>query len=487
MSAAVSVDPRTGAEVAAPRESSADEIRDVIAAAAAVAPEVAATPPRIREAWLEALAAALVEHADELVALADQETALGEVRLRTELERTAANARYYGAVGARGDWMRAVRDDLDGVSLARAFLPIGVVGVFGASNFPFQFGVLGHDTCSAIAAGCPVVVKHHPAHPRLSARLGEVARAALADAGAPDGVFGEVIGFAAGVELVAADPVRAIGFTGSQRGGMALVETAAARTRPIPVYAEMGTVNPVLVTTRAAATRADDIAEGLVASFTLGGGQFCTKPGLVLLPEGSGLTERIAERVERAGGAWLLTAAIAQSFASGIDARVATGSEVLASGGRPDAGHAAAPTALRASIRDLSDGSPLIEECFGPLLIVVEYTDPAEARDALARLQPSLAAAVQTDGSGADPELEAVTPLLLDQVGRLVVDGWPTGVACSDAMQHGGPWPATSRPDATSVGAAALERWTRPVAVQGVPDAALPAPLRADDPWGVRP
>lgn len=471
--------PRTGLPTDGPDTTPTEEVEALAARAAAAFRITSTATPQTRLAWVTALADALDAHAEELIPLAEEETALGLPRLTGELAKTATNARYYAAAGASGAWLRAVVETVPGppdLDLRRAHLPIGPVAVFTASNFPFQFGVIGHDTCSALAVGCPVIVKAHPAQPRLSVRLGEIAGAALAAAGAPEGAFALVHGMEAGLALVDAPAIAAVGFTGSQRGGMALVERSAARPRPIPVYAEMGTVNPVVVTP-AAAKRAAEIATGFVDSFTLGVGQFCTKPGLLLAPAGSGLSEAVAAAVASRSGAWQLTAGMADAYAAGVRTFADAGATLLATGTAPEEGFGVAPVALEVALDDLVPGA-LLEECFGPVALVTDYDTVEQAREVLARLQPSLAASVWTDGTGSDPDAAAFVGDLASQVGRVVVDGWPTGVACADGMQHGGPWPATSRPEASSVGAAALERWTRPVAFQNVPNAALPAALR---------
>lgn len=522
-SADVGHDPRTGTAHPAVAHSTPAQVEAALQAAASAAPALAATAPIERAVWLDAVADALEAHADELAALADSETALGSPRLPGELAKAAAQARFYGTVAADGAFLDATIDHAAGappVDLRRVRMPLGPVAVFGASNFPFGFGVAGHDTCSAIAAGCPVVVKAHPAHPRLSARLAELVGGALIAAGAPAGTFGLVAGFEAGLALVDDPRIAAVGFTGSQSGGMALVERAAARgtgsdahgrpARPIPVYAEMGTVNPAVVTTAAAVTRAAEIAAGFVDSMTLGTGQFCTKPGLLLVPAGSGLVEAVAAEASRRPTGYALTAGIADAFATGLadlrgagardaepgDEATPASSSASTGGARTERlperegestsgeGFAVTPTVLTAAAADLQPGSRLLEECFGPLGLVVEYAGAAERDDVLARLQPSLAAAVATAGDG-DPETAGLVALLAGQAGRVVVDGWPTGVAGTWAQHHGGPWPATSRPEASSVGAAALVRWVRPVAFQDVPDSALPPAVREADPWGV--
>ena len=439
-----------------------------------------------------AIAGALEAHAEQLWALADEETALGETRLRGELAKCAASARFYGTVAADGRWIGALVDSVPGpvpTELRRAQLSLGPVAVFGASNFPFGFGVLGHDTCSALAAGCPVVVKAHPAHPRLSLALAELATEALRAAGAPDGTFGLVAGFEAGLALVDAPDVSAVAFTGSQRAGLALVERAAKRDRPIPVFAEMGTVNPVVVTPYGARAP-EQVATGFVESFTLGHGQFCTKPGLLFAPAGAGIREEVGRLVAAAPPGWLLTRGMADSYRDGVARLVETGATVLSTA--PDApdqvadasGFAARPTALGVGLDALRPGSPLLEECFGPVALLVEYDCLEDALAAVARLQPSLAGAVITSGPE-DPETGRAVAALAAQVGRVVVDGWPTGVATSWGMNHGGPWPATSRPDASSVGATALLRFTRPVCFQDAPQEALPPFLRDENPWGL--
>ncbi len=500
--------PRTGDHVDGPAESAPAEVDAAVAAAAGAFPLVAATPPIVRQAWLEAIAQELEANADELCAIADEETALGETRLRGEVAKCAASARFYGSVAAAGHWVGALVDTVPGpapTQLRRANVSLGPVAVFGASNFPFGFGVLGHDTCSAIAAGCSVVVKAHPAHPRLSVALAELATSALVGAGAPNGTFGLVSGFEAGLALVDAPAIAAVAFTGSQRAGLALVDRAGRRERPIPVYAEMGTVNPVVVTPSAVAGEgsAEQVAAGFVGSFTLGQGQFCTKPGLLLAPAGSGIAEAVGSLVGQVAPGWLLTQGIADGYRNGLAQLVDAGATVLGEGrvpGRGDpadpitssaqevpdapAGFSARPAALQVDLDALQPGSAFLDECFGPVALVAEYASLDDALAAISRMQPSLAGAVITSGPY-DPDTAAAVETLSRQVGRVVVDAWPTGVATSWGMHHGGPWPAASRPDASSVGSAALLRFTRPVCLQDVPQAALPPFLRDDNPWGL--
>jgi NADP-dependent aldehyde dehydrogenase len=481
MSTVTSHDPRTGAIVGTVRESTPEEVAAAAEAARVAAPAVAAAPADVRRTWLAAVADALVEDLDELVRLADCETALGVERLTGEVHRTAGQLRFYADAAVDGAYLGLVREAATETTpeLVRVRRPLGPVAVFGASNFPFAFGVLGNDTASALAAGCPVVVKAHPAHAALCERLAEIATGALRAAGAPAGTFSLVRGFRAGVDLVAHPAVAAVGFTGSQAGGMALWQAARERPVAIPVYAEMGTVNPVVVT-RAAAGSMGDVAAGFVGSFTMGSGQFCTKPGLLLVPAGSGGAEAVGRAlVEAAPAPVMLTERIAEQVGTGVEELVAAGASIVAE--VPSAAAWGAPAVvLTAPAAALGAGSRLLEECFGAVALVVDYADDAELAATVGRLQGCLAAGVFATPD--DPDGAAYLQLLEPKAGRLLVNGWPTGVAVSRAQQHGGPWPATSDPSATSVGSAALDRFVRPVAYQSVPDAWLPSAARAGEP-----
>ena len=486
----LSFNPRNGQSTPSHPPTSPDEVADVVATAAAASGAVAAAPAAVRASWLGAIAHGLKSQADELITLADEETALGSPRLTAELAGAARSLRFYGAVAAEGSYLGATIDHPthpdSGVpakpDLRRVQVPLGPVAVFGASNFPFGFGVLGHDTASALAAGCPVIVKAHPAHPRLSARLAEIATRALAGIGAPAGTLQIVHGFDAGTRLVTDPGIRAVGFTGSQAGGLALWRLAATRPEVIPVYAEMGTVNTVVVTPAAAAQRSRQIAAGFVGSFTLGMGQYCTKPGLLLVPARSGLAEQVASALgEASPQGWMLTEAIAGSYAAGIGRLEDAGAKIVAQLPPAERGWAAGPVLLQADAASLTAGSALLEECFGPVAIIVEYDGDQALSAVLNALPGSLTAAAH--GGADDPALPRLVAELSRRCGRVVVNGWPTGVAVGWAQQHGGPWPATSSPAHTSVGASALGRFTRPVAYQDVPDGALPPPLRESNPW----
>ncbi len=482
MSVDVSHDPRTGAVAATVPHSTDLQVDEAVGRARAVAPVLAATPPAVRRAWLGAVADALVRHTDELARLADWESGLGLPRLSGEVARTADQLRFYGDVAVEGSHLGATLDPQH--TLARINVPRGPVAVFGASNFPFAFGTLGNDTASALAAGCPVVVKAHPAHAALAKRCTELAIEAWDDAGGPAGAISSVHGLQAGVRLVQHPQVAAVGFTGSQHAGLALWRLAQDRTTPIPVYAEMGTVNPVVVTP-AAADRLAEVSAGLVGSVTLGDGQFCTKPGLLLAPTGHDAASHVARSLERAAPRpVMLTRAIAESVESGIAEMVAAGATVVARVPGPPTGWTAPAAVLSAPAETLVPGSRLLEECFGPVVVVAEYADLDEALDLIGRLQGALGASLFSRGVD-DDAAPRVLAALTDRVGRVVHDGWTTGVATTWAQHHGGPWPATSEPGSTSVGAAALARFVRPVTYQGLPDALLPEPLRASNPWGI--
>ncbi|WP_314172160.1 aldehyde dehydrogenase family protein [Streptomyces winkii] len=480
--------PRTGSVTCTVAVTPPERVEKALAAASAAARAVGSLSPNSRARWLREIADALEEPdtATDLIATADQETALGETRLAGELARTAEQLRFYAQVACEGSYLGATIDRATAAapSLARTRIPLGPVAVFGASNFPFAFGVLGNDTASALAAGCPVVVKGHPAHPGLSARLADLAARVLERVGAPDGTFALVTGFECGADLVRSEHISAVAFTGSQQGGQHLWRLANEREVVIPVFAEMGTVNPVVLTPAGAARKAE-VAAGFVESFTGGAGQFCTKPGLLFAPSGSEFAADAARALGScAPRAWCLTENIAASATTGVTELVEAGAIVVSQVAGPAHGWSVASTLLAAPIGAVRPGSRLLAECFGPVALVVEYDDMPQLLTVVTGLQGALAACVMSGGerdSDVGPLLEAVTPL----VGRVVVDGWPTGVATAWGQQHGGPWPATTVPASTSIGAAALDRFTRPVTYQGAPDAALPPPVQSGNPWSL--
>ncbi|GLY86893.1 aldehyde dehydrogenase (NADP(+)) [Actinoallomurus iriomotensis] len=481
MTAVTSVDARTGEVVTTvAQESTAEETAAACERAAAAFPGLEAMGRHGRAGLLRAMAGALEEARERVVAVADRETALGERRLNGELTRTCFQLRLFAEVLDEGSYVEATIDHAGPTpmgprpDLRRMLVPLGPVGVFGASNFPLAFSVPGGDTASALAAGCPVVAKAHPSHPATSQLCLELLDAAVREARAPEGTIGLVHGARAGTDLTAHPAIRAVGFTGSYRGGRALFDVANARPDPIPFYAEMGSLNPLVVTPEAAAGRAAEIAEGYVASFTLGAGQFCTKPGLAFVPDGKAgerFRAETARRVRDLGGTVLLNAGIAEGFRDGVDRLTGQrGVAVLAAGDGP-----LAPVLFTVRAQDFA--GPLLEECFGPAGVLVEYDEPEALLEILAGLPGNLTATVHT-GEGETDLPARLATVLRERAGRLVWNGFPTGVAVSHAMHHGGPFPATSNPLHTSVGTTAIRRFLRPVTWQDAPEALLPPELR---------
>lgn len=477
--------PAAGAEPVA--ETFAD-VDSACAGAAQARDWLAATSPQARAGLLTALADAVDAAADELVPIAQQETCLPLDRLRGEVTRTSGQLRLFADVVREGSCLEVV---LDGArpdltpprpDLRRWLVPLGPVAVFTASNFPFAFSTLGNDTASALAAGCPVVVKTHPGHPRLTAATLEVARRAL-DGLTPVPVLSAVgPELETGVRLVRDERIEAVGFTGSVRGGLALQRIAQERPRPIPFYGELGSINPVFVTRSAASARGEQVARGFVGSYTLGTGQFCTKPGLLLAPRGSGLREAVVAAAAQVGGQAMLNPAIRSGFLSGLEHRLGlAGIEVLLPGGFDQVSGSVAPSLVAVPAAALAAEPDLLEECFGPTSLLVEYDDDAELLDVARRLPGVLTATVAAEGG--EPVLADLVPLLVARAGRVLWNGWPTGVAVTWSMQHGGPFPATTNALHTSVGATAVRRFVRPVTWQGWPQELLPEGLRDDNPW----
>ncbi|MDQ4213249.1 aldehyde dehydrogenase family protein [Microbacterium sp. ASV81] len=467
-------------------------VAEVAAAAAGAARAFAATAPRERGAALVAVADALDAHAAELIAIAMRETGLTEARLTGELKRTSWQLRLFADTIVDGAYLDARIDAADPEyvigprpDVRRVLEPVGPVLNFAASNFPFAFSVAGGDSAAALAAGCPLVVKAHSGHLELSRRTAEVVTAALAGAGMPEGVFQLIEGQANGVELLKDERIRAGAFTGSTHVGRLLADIAASRPRPIPFYGELGSVNP------AYATYADQaLLDGFVASVAGSAGQLCTKPGFLFVPEDADLTS-----VPAAAGAVaehrLLNPGIGRAFAGRRDAVLgAPGATVLSAGEirEDEAGQRyATPTVVAVDVDTLrAHQEELLEESFGPLSIIVRYTDAAVLPELHRDLFPgNLTATVHARPEElADGSLADLVDALADTSGRVLFGGWPTGVSVTPAMQHGGPYPATTS-DATSVGTAAITRFLRGVAYQSAPQELLPAPLRDDNPWGV--
>jgi NADP-dependent aldehyde dehydrogenase len=487
------VNPRSGEPVGSPvPDTPADDLAGVLAAAAAAAGEFGASAPGTRTALLRALADRLDERTGELATLAEQESGLPLARLTGEVARTSGQLRLFAEVIEDGGYLEAIADSADPGAvpprpeLRRWLEPVGPVLIFAASNFPFAFSVLGGDTASALASGCPVIVKAHPAHPGLSRAVGELATAVVAEQGLPAGVFAVIFGDERGVQALRDPRMRAAGFTGSTAGGRFLFDIAAGRPAPIPFYGELGSINPAVVTPDAAAARGSEIAAGFAASMTLGTGQFCTKPGLLFLPSGHGMEQALAAAVGEAAAAPMLNARIRDQFDGGVAGLAGHEGVRRVGGGNgavPEAGSWAAPALFATTAEAVAaDPASLTREYFGPASLVVEYRDAADLRAALTAVEGSLTATVHAEpGDGFD--VAGLLAQLRALAGRVIYNGWPTGVAVAWAMNHGGPWPATTSSAHTSVGATAIRRWLRPVCYQSLPDELLPEGLRAANPW----
>ncbi|MGP4003940.1 aldehyde dehydrogenase (NADP(+)) [Streptomyces sp. 8N706] len=494
-----SVDPRTGKQreqVAV--EATAEEVDQTVRAAYAARKALA--DRTVRAAFLRTAADLLDGAGEFVIEAADAETALGPGRLTGELARTTYQLRSFADIVDEGAFLDVLIDHADPDAgpaprpdLRRYKVPLGVVAVYAAGNFPLAFSVPGGDTASALAAGCPVVVKAHPDHPGTSEVCASVLRRAAARHGLPEEVVGLVHGFDAGVGLVRHPLVAAAGFTGSIRGGRALHDAAAARPTPIPFHGELGSLNPVVVTEAAAEERGEAIGGGLAGSMTLGVGQYCVKPGLVLVPVGPAgdrvvrsLTEAVSDTAEGV----LLDARIRDAFVAGIRDRAAlpgVESPVTPGESGENAVSAGFLTVPAARLSDGDGHALLLEECFGPVTVVARYEDETEVSAVLARLPGNLTATLhigeEESAAGEGPAARLLAELA-PLAGRLLVNGWPTGVAVAPAQHHGGPYPATTS-TSTSVGGTAIERWLRPVAFQSTPAALLPPELRDDNPLGL--
>ncbi len=479
-------DPRTGKPAGEPVAETTESAVDAIAEAATAArPGWEAMGPAGRAAALRAVAGALDAQAAELAAVADTETALGSARLTGEVARTTGQLRMFADVLEDGGYLDVIiSPPAQGVpGLRRVVRPVGPVAVFSASNFPFAFSVAGGDTASALAAGCPVVVKAHEGHPQTSAATARIVTEALAGAGAPDGTFAVIYGVPAGVRLLRHPAITAAGFTGSARGGLALQQICAERDVPIPFYGELGSVNPAVVLPGAAAVRAAETASGYAGSLTLGAGQFCTNPGLLFIPDDEGLRTAVAGAVEAATGAPMLSERIHSSYDEAAAALAAHPAVTpLATGQRGEGPWEATPQVFLTSLEAFAAGLPeLAEERFGPAGLVITYPSVGALLPVLARLGGNLSGSIHADPESA-ADLSAAAPVadvFSRTVGRVIWNGWPTGVAVTWAQHHGGPFPATTSPHNTSVGATAIRRWLVPVTYQDFPDELLPEALRA--------
>lgn len=448
--------------------------------------------------FLDALVEEINALGADLLTTADMETALGLPRLTSERGRTTGQLAAFARLLREGSYVEAIidtaqpdRQPTPRPDIRRMLVPLGPVAVFSASNFPFAFAVCGGDSASAWAAGCPVIVKAHPGHPATSELFAQAVNRAIARCGFPPGWFSLLHGNTAevGQLLVQHERIEAVGFTGSLRAGRAIFDTASRRARPIPVYAEMGSVNPVVILPGALAARMEALAEGFVSSVTLGSGQFCTNPGLAFLLDGEQtqpFIDLVREKMSARAPGVLLNEAIERGLSAAVAATRARPGVTTLTGGETVAGESFcyANTVLQTRAADFIRDPLLQTEHFGPVTLLVVCADVDELLTALGALHGSLTATVQGE-AGEEALAATLYAALREKAGRLIWNGFPTGVEVVYAMQHGGPYPATTAPDTTSVGMMAIRRFLRPVAYQNLPDALLPPALQDANPLGI--
>lgn len=491
-----SLDARTGEALPqAFAQATPEEVDAAAQAAEAAFAEYNALAPQRRAQFLDAIADQLDALDDTFVATVCRETALPAGRIQGERARTSNQMRLFATVLRRGDYLGAridraqpQRQPLPRPDLRQYRTGVGPVAVFGASNFPLAFSTAGGDTAAALAAGCPVVVKAHSGHMATAERVAEAIERAVVATGMPAGVFNMIYGAGVGEALVRHPAIQAVGFTGSLKGGRALCELAAARPQPIPVFAEMSSINPVLVLPAALQARGEQVARELAGSVVLGCGQFCTNPGLVIGIAGEAFSNFLAAlgaQLADQPGQTMLNAGTLRSYAQGVQ-RLHQHPGVRHLAGADQAGDQAQAQLFQADVSLLLDGDALLqEEVFGPATVAVAVADEAELRRAVQALHGQLTATLI-----AEPEdfqrFAALVPLLQRKAGRLLVNGYPTGVEVCDAMVHGGPYPATSDARGTSVGTLAIDRFLRPVCYQDYPDALLPDALKNANPLGLQ-
>ncbi|WP_395504345.1 aldehyde dehydrogenase (NADP(+)) [Ectopseudomonas hydrolytica] len=469
---------------------------DAAAQAAAAAYPLYRNLSAVRRAeFLDAIADELDALGDDFVALVTRETALPAARIQGERGRTSGQMRLFAKVLRRGDFYgaridRALpdRQPLPRPDIRQYQIGVGPVAVFGASNFPLAFSTAGGDTASALAAGCPVVFKAHSGHMATAECVADAVIRAAEKTGMPKGVFNMIFGGGVGELLVKHPAIQAVGFTGSLKGGRALCDMAAARPQPIPVFAEMSSVNPVIVLPGALKARGATVAKELAGSVVLGCGQFCTNPGLVIGIRSAEFSEFVAglgDAIASQPAQTMLNAGTLRSYASGV-AQLKAHAKVTRLAGNEQAGKQAQPQLFKADVSMLLEGDHLLqEEVFGPTTVVVEVADSAELTRALQSMHGQLTATLIAEREDL-AAFRDLLPLLEVKAGRVLLNGYPTGVEVCDSMVHGGPYPATSDARGTSVGTLAIQRFLRPVCYQNYPDEVLPEALQNANPLGIQ-
>lgn len=494
------VNPATG-ENLQPAFTCADEsqVAEAVAAATECATEFANLPLTKRAEFLNTCADEIMALGDELLERVSAETGYPRARAEGERGRTCGQLKLFAEWIVKGEYLDAridtalpERQPLPRPDLRSFNQSLGPVAVFGASNFPLAFSVAGGDTASAFAAGCPVIVKGHNSHPGTSELVAQAVDKAVQKCGLPAGVFSLLMGAGSrvGAELVKAPGIKAVGFTGSTAGGTALFKLANERPEPIPVFAEMGSINPVVLLPQALESSAQQIAEGFVTSLNMGTGQFCVNPGLVLAVEGAGLDNFInatSEALSKVGAGVMLNERTLSGYQSGTaHLRDQAGVEQVASGeaAGDDAGFTCQAGLLTVSAKDFVSNPALQEEVFGPSSLVVKCQNREELLQAISALQGQLTGTLHC----ADEELAGygdLVEVLRQKVGRVVVNGFPTGVEVCHSMMHGGPFPAATDARFTSVGTMAIARFVRPICFQNYPESLLPDALKNSNPLGI--
>ena len=451
-------------------------------------------PPAGRAQLLEAIASRIMDLGDDLLQRANRETGLLSARLIAERARTCGQLKLFAELIREGSWVDAVIDTADArrqplpkPDVRRMTRPLGPVVVFGAGNFPFAYGACGGDTASALAAGNPVVVKAHERHPGVNELFAHAVLAALKKCDLPPGIFGLLQGPGASVgqALVKHPATQAVGFTGSQRAGRTLFDLAAARSSPIPVYAEMGSLNPFVLLPGALAERSEPIATGLAQSITAGVGQFCTKPGLVFVVGDAAAETFVAQLAGQMAGvppAAMLAVEMQQNFCAttGVFQKIPGVRTRLA---QSSAGFAAmSPMLFEVDSATWREHPTLREEAFGPGALVIRCPDFTDLIETVSCAGGNLTASLHYGAEDSETDVRALAQALEQLAGRVVFNGYPTGVEVGRAMVHGGPYPATTAPSTTSVGILAIQRFVRPVCFQNAPDALLPAELQNANP-----
>jgi 2,5-dioxopentanoate dehydrogenase len=450
----------------------------------------------VRATFLETIAQNILDLGDELVERCMAESGLPRPRIEGERGRTVNQLRLFASVVRQGRYLDVrvdpampERQPLPRSDIRSRMIPLGPVAVFGASNFPLAFSVAGGDTASALAAGCPVIAKAHSAHPGTSELVGRAIQQAVASSGLPEGTFSLLYdsGREIGQGLVADPRVKAVGFTGSRGGGTALMKIAASRPEPIPVYAEMSSINPVILFRGALNERAPAIAKAFVGSLLMGAGQFCTSPGLILAEEGEGLDAFLAaasEALQEAAASTMLTPGIHKSYCEGVEALAGHNRVETIARGKPGADFQGQAALFATTSEAFLDDRALQEEVFGSSSLVIRCPDGDALKAVIESLEGQLTAAMHISPEDHD-QARGLMPLLEKKVGRILANGFGTGVEVSHAMVHGGPYPSTSDGRSTSVGTMAIGRFLRPVCYQDIPDALLPDDVRESNPRGV--